>query len=178
MGRIIMSKAIRLVRHDLPLHFVLLLTNWLPDNTVFLRLRGALAAPWFATCGRNLRLGRNLTFYNPSRMHFGSDIYVAQGCWFMAAADIIIGSEVLFGPYCVVVTGNHTRLNRSFRFGPRTVAPVRIAAGSWLAAHVTVTAGSSIGAGTVVAANSVVVGEVPDDALAAGAPATVRKTLA
>jgi acetyltransferase-like isoleucine patch superfamily enzyme len=177
MDRVFMSKTIRLMLHDLPLHFVLLLTNWLPDNTVFLRLRGALAAPWFGECGRNLRLGRNLTFYNPSRMHFGSDIYVAQGCWFMAAADIIIGSEVLFGPYCVVVTANHTRRNRSFRFGSPAAAPVHVASGTWLGGHVTVTAGSSIGAGTVVAANSVVVGEIPDDVLAAGAPATVQKTL-
>lgn len=167
----------RLLRHDLPLHFVLLLTNWLPDNTVFLGLRGALAAPWFGACGKNLRLGRNLTFYNPSQMRFGDDVYVAQGCWFMAAAEIAVDSQVLFGPYCVVVTSNHSRLNGSFRFGEPTNEPVRIAKGSWLAAHVTVTGGSTIGAGALVAANSVVAGRVPADALAAGAPAKVRRML-
>ena len=30
-----MGKIARLVRHDRPLHFVLLFTNWLPDNSFF-----------------------------------------------------------------------------------------------------------------------------------------------
>jgi acetyltransferase-like isoleucine patch superfamily enzyme len=110
-------------------------------------------------------------------MHFGRDVYIAQGSWFMADADIVIGDEVLFGPYCVIVTSNHTRVGRSFRFGPPNSGPVRIGTGSWLAAHVTVTASSSVGIGSVVAANSVVIGQVPDDAVAAGAPAKVLKCL-
>ncbi|MCO5259133.1 MAG: hypothetical protein M9916_03230 [Crocinitomicaceae bacterium] len=57
-----MTNLIRLLRYDWPLHFVLLLTNWLPDNVVFLRLRGYLAHFFFLSCGKNLRLGRNLTF--------------------------------------------------------------------------------------------------------------------
>jgi acetyltransferase-like isoleucine patch superfamily enzyme len=172
------NKLIRLLRRDWPLHFVLLFTNWLPDNVVFLRLRGALAARCLGSCGGNLRVGRNVTFYNPARMHFGRDVYIAQGCWFMAGAqDIVVEDEVMFGPYCVIVTANHTRSNRSFRFAPVTAAPVRIGAGSWLAAHVTVTPTSVVGAGSLIAANSVVVGTLPADALAAGIPAKVLKEL-
>lgn len=172
-----MKKIARLLLHDLPLHIVLILTNWLPDNTPFLRLRGTLARPFFNSCGRNLRLGRNVTFYNPSQIQLGNDIYIAQGGWFMAGGRIEIDSEVMFGPYCVIVSSDHTRQNRSFRFGPPSLAPVRIGAGSWLAAHVTVTAGSSIGSGTLVAANSVVRGHIPCGVIAAGAPARIRKPM-
>lgn len=172
-----MNKIVRLLRHDLPLHLVLTLSNWLPDSTPFLRLRGALAGPFFGSCGKDLRLGRNLTFYNPSQILFGNNIYIAQGSWFTAGARIEIDSEVMFGPYCVVVSSDHTRQNRSFRFGPTYLAPVRIGAGSWLASHVTVTPGSTIGAGTLVAANSVVKGHIPSDVIAAGVPAMVRKPI-
>jgi acetyltransferase-like isoleucine patch superfamily enzyme len=167
----------RLIRHDWPLHFVLLLTNWLPDNVVFLRLRGALARPFLGHCGPNLRLGRNVTFYNPSQIDLGKDIYIAYGCWFMAGEKISVGDEVLFGPYCVVASSNHSRKGWSFRYGPAIKKPIEIAGGSWLAAHVTVTAGASIGKGCLIAANSVVTGKIDEYQLAGGAPARPCKVL-
>ena len=171
-----MKNLHRLLRYDLPLHFSLLLTNWLPDNVFFLRLRGALARPFLGRCGGNLRLGRNVTFYNPSSISLGRDIYVAQGTWFMAGETIMVGDEVLIGPYCVIVSANHTRKGHSFRFGKALHAPICIGCGCWLAAHVTVTAGSSIGNGCLIAANSVIRGTIPDDSVAAGVPARVVKT--
>jgi acetyltransferase-like isoleucine patch superfamily enzyme len=169
------DKLSRLLRYDWPLHFVLLLTNWLPDNVVFLRWRGAVASPFLRSCGRRLKLGRDVTFYNPSQIHLGQDVYVAKGTWFMAGEDIRVGDEVLIGPYCVLVSSSHTRFNGSFRFGAPERAPVTIGRGCWLAAHVVVTAGATIGQGTLVAAQGVVTGELPCNVLAGGQPATVLK---
>lgn len=166
-----MNKLHRLFRFDWPLHFALLLTGWLPDNVVFLRLRGFMARPFLGRCGANLRLGRDVTFYNPAGIEFGSDVYVAKGGWFMAGERIRVGNGVVFGPYCVVVSSNHTRRDGSFRYGPPEKAPITIGSGSWLAAHVTVTAGSRVGDGALVAANSTVVGDVPARHLAGGLPA-------
>src|SRR5690348_14143761 len=107
----------RLLRYDWPLHLVMLLANWLPDNVPLLRLRGLLIKPFLGSCGRNLRVGRNVTLYNPSRISLGNDVYIAYGCWFMAGGEISIGDEVMFGPYSVTVSANHTRAKGSFRFG-------------------------------------------------------------
>ncbi|MCE5308732.1 MAG: acyltransferase [Acidobacteriales bacterium] len=161
----------RILRYDWPLHFVLFLTNWLPDNIPFLALRGALARFFLGRCGKNLRLGRNTTFYNPSKVYLGDDVYIAYGCWFSADEVIDIGNEAMLGPYCVVVSSTHTSECGSFRRTAGRCAPTRIGAGAWLAAHVTVSAGSVVGTGTSVGANSVVLGELPNHALAAGAPA-------
>lgn len=170
-----MKKLFRLCRYDWPLHFVLLLTNWLPDNVACLRLRGGLARRFLGACGTNLWLGRNITFYNPSGTVFGSNIYVAYGCWFMAGERITVEDEVIFGPYCVIVSSNHTRSAFSFRFGKPQQLPIRVGRGTWVAAHVTLTAGSSVGSGSLIGANSVVRGEIPDNVLAAGVPARVMK---
>ena len=167
------SRLYNLLRHDLPVHFILLLTNWLPDNVLFLRLRGALIRPFLGSCGANLRLGRNITFYNPANIHIGRDVYIALGCWLNGNERIDIGDEVLFGPYCCVVTSNHTRLNGSFRFGESRKAPIKIKRGAWIAAHVTITAGTTVGAGTLIAASAVARGEIPDHVLAAGQPTAV-----
>jgi hypothetical protein len=63
--------------NSLFLHFVLLVTNWLPDNVVFLRFRGFLAGFFLNGSCKNLRLGRNVTFYNPSKIFISDNVYIA-----------------------------------------------------------------------------------------------------
>ena len=113
-----MSKIFRLFRYDWPLHFILLLTNWMPDNVFVIRLRGKLASPFFKKCGKKLGIGRGVTFYNPSQIEIGDWVYIAYGCWLQGSFGIKISDEVLFGPYVVVATSNHTRQEGSWRFGP------------------------------------------------------------
>jgi acetyltransferase-like isoleucine patch superfamily enzyme len=165
----------RNLRYDWPVHFILFFTNWLPDNVVVLRMRGALIKHFLGSCGANLRLGRNIVFYNPSSIHIGKDVYIAYGCWFMAGERITIGNEVLFGPYCVAASSNHTKLNNSFRYGKPLKSPITIGYGSWIAAHVTLTAGCSIGRGNLIAAGAVVNGIFPDNVIVAGIPAQIIK---
>lgn len=172
-----MKKMYRLWRYDWPMHLALLIANWLPDNVVFHRLRGWLARHFLGSCGPNLRLGRNITFYNPSKIHLGKDVYIAYGCWFMAGEDIYVGDEVIFGPYCVVVSSEHQIVDQSFRYGESKIAKVVIGRGSWIAAHVTVAAGTEIGEGTLIGANAVVSTNIPKGVLAGGIPAKVIKEL-
>lgn len=170
-----LDRVRRCVRHDWPVHFFLLLTNWLPDHGPFLRLRGMLISPFLGSAGRNLRLARNITIYNPACLHIGNNVYIAHGCWFGAITDISIEDEVMFGPYCVVISSNHTRMNGSYRYGEVQRNAIKVKRGAWIAAHTVITAGSEVGSGTLVAANSVVVGMLPDHVLAAGSPARVKK---
>jgi acetyltransferase-like isoleucine patch superfamily enzyme len=170
-----MKKLLRKLRYDWPLHFVLLATNCLPDSIPFLRLRGWLARPFFGSCGVDLRLGRNLCFYNSSRVSLGSHVYIAYGCVFLALEQIVIGDEVMFGPYSVVASGNHSRVGDSFRYGAVKAEPIWVGSGTWVAAHVCLLAGARVGAGCVVGAGSVVVrGAYPDGSLLIGVPAQVR----
>ena len=161
----------RNLRYDLPFHFVVLLTNWLPDNGPFQQLRGALAGRFLGSCGANLRLGRNITVYNPAQVHVGRDVYIALGTWIMADEPIHIEDEVLIGPYCMVVSAEHTRTQGSYRWGKVVGKPIRIGKGSWLAGRVTVTAGVRIGSGALVAAGAVVMADVPSDMVVGGIPA-------
>lgn len=155
------------------MHLVLLLTNWLPDNVIFLRLRGWLASFFFKKCGKDLRLGRDLTFYNSSQMFLGDHIYIAKGNWFSAGSEIRIGAEVIFGPQSVISASNHTKMDGSFRYGAPNRAPISIGRGSWIAGNCTITAGSQIGEGCLIAANSVVSQQVPADSLYGGVPGKI-----
>lgn len=173
----LIKKIYSLLRYDWPIHFLLVLTNWLPDNVIFVRLRGYLIRHFFGSCGSNLRVSRNNTFYNSKLIHLGSDIFIANGCWFCAGEEIIIGDQVMFGPYCVIVSENHIRRHGSFRFGEPQEAPIKIGKGSWVAAHVTIIAGSEIGEGSLIAAGAVVIKKIPADVLAAGVPARIIREI-
>lgn len=165
----------RLIRYDIPLHLVLFLTNWLPDNVVFIKMRGALVRPFFKKCGRNLGVGRNVTFYNPSKIELGNSVYIAYGCWFLGAGNLVIGDEVMFGPYVVVSPSNHTKLGLSYRFGAPVEGNIEIGNGSWIGAHSTIVLGGNMGAGCMLAANAVLTSSAEDNTVYGGVPAKIIK---
>lgn len=171
------KKLARLLRYDWPLHFVMVITAWLPDNVIFIRLRGYLARPFFKSCGRSLGIGRNVTFYNPSKLSIGDNVYIAYGCWFSCAMGVRIDDEVLFGPYVVIASSNHTRSGESFRYGSPLGDMIAIEKGAWVGAHCTVTAGSTLGTGSVLAANSALAHKSKPNHLVAGTPAKDIKAL-
>jgi|GEM_PF-3840529 acetyltransferase-like isoleucine patch superfamily enzyme len=108
---------------------------------------------------------------------------------------LVIGPKVTIGPYCavwggfeatttleagailapgaVVVAGNHRTDGdgwvRDLGFDEHDAT---VGEGSWIGANATIV-GCRVGAGAVVAANAVVIEDVPDGAIAAGAPARV-----
>jgi acetyltransferase-like isoleucine patch superfamily enzyme len=171
-----LAKTYRLLRYDWPMHFVLLFTNWLPDNVVIMNFRGYLASFFFGSCGKRLCLGRNITFYNPSQMKVGKNVYIASGCWFSSSGGILIEDNILFGPYVVVVTSNHSLTDGAYSFGkPINIEEVKVCSGSWVGAHSTILPGSIISKSCLIAANSVFKGNSIERGIYAGLPAVLKK---
>jgi len=154
-------------------HFISFATSWLPELRPALRLRGFLLRPSFKCCGENLQVSRHVTINFTNRLEIGSDVFLATGCWLNAHAGIVLEDEVQLGPYSVLVSGDHTKFDGSYRFGPSNLAPIRVCKGSWIAAHATVTKGVIIGRGALLAANSVATHDVPPYTMAGGVPARV-----
>lgn len=173
-----MNKIYRLLRYDWPLHFVLLFTNWLPDNVALMKLRGTLCKPFFKSCGQRLTLGRNLVFYNPAKLSLGNDVYIAYGCWLCAGVNIEIGNKVSFGPGCVIASGSHKLTNGNFSDEAQTEdEDILIGDGSWIAANVNIAGGTVIGKSSLVAAGCSVKGKYPDGVLLATGKAEIKKHL-
>lgn len=159
------------IRYFLPVHFISLLLNILPDNVSVMKLRGFFLRPFFGKCGGNLMMGRGVFMLNTQNIEIGKNVYIAAGNWFNAIEKISIADEVMIAPHCMIISGEHTKANGSFRYGPITKAPVKIGFGSWIGAKCCVLAGTTIGKGSVVGANSVIKGKFNDDMLIAGIPA-------
>jgi len=152
-------------------------TAVLSDVTIMLRIRGWLVRPCFRSCGRRFEIASGTRINFTNRMMIGDDVYIGPGCWINAYGGVTLNDQVMLGPYTILVTTEHARVDNSYRFGHAESLPVQIGRGSWTAAHVVVIKGVRIGRGVLVAAGAVVTKDLPDNCVAGGVPARVLRTL-
>jgi acetyltransferase-like isoleucine patch superfamily enzyme len=141
------------------------------------------------------------------RISVGSDVYVGAGSWLQVLdgpdrhVAITIGDGTSIAGNCVLSSTYSIRIGRSVLIARNvyvadhshafddTTAPVleqgiagveavEIGDGAWLGQNVVVCPGVRIGRGAVVGANAVVLDDVPDFAVAVGAPARVVREIA
>ena len=168
-----MSETWYQLRWALPVWLVGLSTNWLPDNRIASRLRGAMMRPFVGRCGRGFMLGAHVTLLNTHRLEVGDNVYIARGSWLNCFGGLVIEDEVSIAPYVVISTVQHVFKDGSVYGGGSIARAVRIGKGSWLAAHVAVKCGVTIGRGNIVAANACVVSDTPPQVIVGGVPAKV-----
>lgn len=103
----------------------------------------------------------------------GNNVFI--GLYSYLNGNVTIGNNVLIGPHCSVVAGNHKFDPETGWFSARTEKDcddsVVIGEGSWLASGVTVTPGVKIGRANLICAGSVVTKSTEDYSIMAGVPA-------
>jgi acetyltransferase-like isoleucine patch superfamily enzyme len=92
-----------------------------------------------------------------------------------SASTVHVGRKVLIAAYTYLVGGDHLydRVDVPVLDQGRTAAGIDIGDHVWLGAHVVVADGSRIGRDAIVGAGAVVMGEIPEYAIAVGTPARV-----
>ena len=114
------------------------------------------------------------------RIDLGDGTSIAGGCVISSFRSIRLGRKVLFARNVYVSDHSH-RFDHPYQAvldqGVNRLAPVDIDDGAWLGQNVVVGPGVRIGRGAVVGANAVVLDDVPDRAVAVGAPARVVRLL-
>src|SRR4051812_39824014 len=166
-----------------------------------------LAAGAFASFGRESVLEPPIRLSGEERIAIGGGVYVGAGSWLQVVAGhgsgvaLEIGDGTSISGNVVLSAASSLRLGRSVLIARGTyvadhshaytdtatpvldqgitdVRPVSIGDGAWLGENVVVGPGVTIGRGAVVGANAVVLDDVPDFAVAVGAPARVVRRFA
>jgi acyl carrier protein/carbonic anhydrase/acetyltransferase-like protein (isoleucine patch superfamily) len=161
----------------------------------------------FASFGAHTVLELPIRLVGESRIAIGSGVFVGGSSWLQVldghgdGVAISIGDGVSIAGNCVISAVSSIRIGNSASFarnvyiadhahayrdperpileqGITDVRPVEIGDGAWLGQNVVVLPGVRIGRGAVISANSVVTGNVPDHAVAAGSPARVLSRFA
>jgi acetyltransferase-like isoleucine patch superfamily enzyme len=134
--------------------------------------------------GGDVELGDNSALFRDCTILTGAGGSVSIGarsmiqprCQLSAYAErIVIGENVGIAPNCAFYPYNHgTDLDMPIEKQPLvSTGPITVEDGAWLGFGVIVLAGVRIGKGAVVGAGSVVLSDVPDNAIAMGNPARV-----
>lgn len=153
----------------------------------------------FAACGPTLSIGEHADIACPENIRLGDRIYVDRGFVLRACeggriqvgndfgangnvrliadcgGEIAIGNLVNLGPNVVIRAADHAfdRLDVPIREQGHTAGRIEIGNDVWIAANVVLVRGARIGDHAVIGAGSVVTGDIPAFAVAAGAPARV-----
>lgn len=151
-------------------HKALLIYTWLvkiilfalPDMPIIMRFRGWLYSLGMRHCGKNFQVAHNVILNSLEGLSAEDNVYLAMGCVLLAGGDIHLGKDVMFGPLCVVSSGNHTFSDGSYRYGKSSSSAVLIGDGSWIAANCTVLAGTKFPEQSILAAGSVATHKLPN----------------
>lgn len=98
-------------------------------------------------------------------------------CEIFSASRVRVGKSILMAAYTYLVGGDHLydRVDIPVLEQGRTARGIDVGDGVWLGTHVVVTDGATIGRDAIIGAGAVVVGEIPEYAIATGIPAKVSR---
>lgn len=159
----------------------------------------------FASFGKHSVIEVPVRLSGERRIALGSDVYVGAGSWLQvlgqgngiaieigdgtsiagscvisAAVSVTLGTKVLLARNVYIADHSHGFNAPGAAIldqGIDRLAPVLIGDGAWLGQNVVVGPGVTIGAGAVIGANAVVLEDVPERAVAVGAPARIVRLL-
>ena len=107
----------------------------------------------------------------------GEHVFVNCNCTMLDAGLVRIGAHTKVGPNCQFYTPQHPMDHVERREPKETAYPITVGEDCWLGGGVIVCPGVTIGNRCIIAAGSVVTRDIPDDSLAAGCPAVVKRKL-
>lgn len=110
-------------------------------------------------------------------IRLGEGVFVNANCTFLDGGGITVGAHTLIGPDCKLYTPQHPIDPLERRKPVERGLAISIGEDCWLGGNVTVCPGVRIGDRCIIGAGSVVVHDIPDDSLAAGNPAVVKRKL-
>lgn len=143
-------------------HKFLLIYSWLirtvlyffPDIPILMRFRGFLYGIGMIRCGKDFQVTHDAIIKDLQNISIGNNVFIGDMSIMMGSGKIIIEDEVMLAPHVVLISGNHTFINGSYRYGKGDVGEILISRGSWIASNCTIAKGSRLPNGSVLSANS------------------------
>ena len=136
-----------------------------------------LLAAYFKAFGKDVRIEADFLTEFGFNLALGDRVHIMHDVKIIDCAPVTIGSDTTIGPNCGIYTASHAE-NPSLRAQHYCYEkPIEIGENVALGANVVVCPGAKIGANTIIGAGSVVVGEIPENVIAAGNPCRILRKI-
>lgn len=138
------------------------------------QLRAFCGRLMLENCGKNVNIEKNANF--STRVRLGD--YSGIGVNARIGGKCIIGKYVMMGPNCTIYSRNHEFSDVTkpmMEQGYSEDKEVIIGDDVWIGGNVTILPGVKIGSHSIIGACSVVTKDVPEYAIVAGNPASIKK---
>jgi maltose O-acetyltransferase len=148
--------------------------SFYPFSTI--KLRGVLYKLKLKKCGWGttidkyvvIKLGKNMSVGEYCTLNSFAHIWAGK-------AGVFIGDRVMIASHVAITSLTHDYSSKNMRFEKAIDKPVIIKEDVWIGSHSIIMPGVTIGKGAVIGAGSVVTKDIPDFAIAVGAPAKIIK---
>lgn len=132
---------------------------------------------------KKIHMGKNVTLYSGvylwgNEIFIGDNVDIGIGTIIHSTNGIHIGNNTVIAGQCYLIDSNHgTKKNQLIRLQQSEAAQNGIVIGNdvWIGAQSSILKGAIIRDHAVIGANSVVNSEIPENAIATGSPAKVKK---
>lgn len=141
---------------------------------VYKKLRALFAKGFISYCGKNINIEHGAIF--TTKLSIGDNSGIGINC--ICSGEVNIGNDVMMGPNCTIFSRNHefSDTNIPMRLqGFKEALPCNIGNDVWIGKNVIILPGITIGNHSIIGAGAVVTKNVPDWAVVAGNPATIKK---
>lgn len=157
-------------------HVINLISNLLGNDFISCRFRCLLFRSLGAKIGAKnvIRGGGYIYGY---KLTTGANCQINRNCYFDFTGSITFGDDVVVGHGVTFITSHHEIASATRRAGAVLGIPIVVKNGVWIGANATILPGVVIAEGAVVAAGAVVTKSVPANAVVAGVPAKLLRSL-
>ena len=158
----------------LPLYYIQIFLNLLPNDEVFRTLRAFFLKLLGLQIGQNSRFGKDVFVLNYANLVIGKNTDVSNQVYFACYKKILIGMGCNIGYRSCFITGSHNVESDFMRGRPideKNSLPIVIEDFVWIGANVTILPGIRVGRGSVVEACSLVTADVEENSIFSGVPA-------
>lgn len=146
-------------------HKLLLLYTWfvrtvlffLPDVPFIMRFRGWLYGLGMKRCGKDFQVTHDVRINGLEDVCIGNHVFLGNNTIIIThpKSGVIIDNEVLVGPHCIIVDGNHGLTNGSYRYSSGRSELIILHSGGWIGANCCVLAGAELPKASVLAAGGI-----------------------
>lgn len=153
--------------------------TWVPGMVGNL-LRGFVYGVFFKSFrGKGVRIGPFTHIWFPWNIRIGEHTFIGRNAYFncIQSGDLVIGRNVMIGPYAMIVTTRHNAgdCRSPMQIQGLSSKPVVIEDDVWIGGNSIILPGVTVGRGSIVSAAAVVTKNVPPFSVAGGNPAILLK---